>query len=56
MFEGIDHVEIAVEDLDQGIEQYEAIFVVDRAGELFSRHRTKLDLDQVLVKQRIVTA
>ena len=35
MFEGIDHVVIAVEDLDRGIEQYDAIFgkSVDRTGE-----------------------
>ncbi|MDP6606155.1 MAG: VOC family protein [Dehalococcoidia bacterium] len=35
MFEGIDHVVIAVEDLDAGIAQYEAIFgkPVDRTGE-----------------------
>ncbi|MEE8337655.1 MAG: VOC family protein [Dehalococcoidia bacterium] len=35
MFEGIDHVVIAVEDLDAGIAQYEAIFgrSVDRSGE-----------------------
>ncbi len=35
MFQGIDHVVIAVEDLDVGIEQYEAIFgqSVDRQGE-----------------------
>ncbi len=35
MFEGIDHVVIAVEDLDAGIEQYETIFgkSVDRSGE-----------------------
>ena len=35
MFEGIDHVVIAVEDLSQGIEQYETIFgkSVDRSGE-----------------------
>ena len=35
MFEGIDHVVIAVDDLDKGIEQYEAIFGkrVGRTGE-----------------------
>jgi len=35
MFQGIDHIVIAVEDLDVGIEQYEAIFgqSVDRQGE-----------------------
>ena len=36
MFRGIDHVVIAVEDLQAGIEQYQAIFGVDvdRTGEL----------------------
>ncbi len=35
MFQGIDHVVIAVADLQRGIEQYEAIFGVDvsRTGE-----------------------
>ncbi len=35
MFQGIDHVVIAVEELQQGIEQYQAIFgrSVDRTGE-----------------------
>lgn len=35
MFQGIDHVVIAVEDLQQGIKQYEAIFGrgADRTGE-----------------------